>query len=45
VALSDDLALFGAAWARVGDNVEQGRVFIFERQLLGNPVYLPLIAR
>jgi hypothetical protein len=45
VALSDDLALFGAGGARVGDNVEQGRVFIFERQLLGNPVYLPLIAR
>lgn len=45
VALDGDIALFGAAYATVGDNTEQGRVYVFERQLLGNELYLPLIAR
>ena len=45
VALDGDIALFGAAYATVGDNAEQGRVYVFERQLLGNELYLPLIAR
>ncbi len=44
VALDGDTALFGAAYATVGDNAEQGRVYVFERQLLGNELYLPLVA-